>query len=96
MYDLMYANPHLQRQYAFLRKAGKEVLLVVSSFEAFDTDAAVTVPAHAFEFLKLRHRIAIEAKDLLTGQTFTLRLKPDVPMVLPVPAHSALVLKFDN
>ena len=56
MFDLMYANPHLQRQYAFLRKAGRETLLVVANFDESPVTASVVIPAHAFDFLKLRQR----------------------------------------
>ena len=94
MFDLMYANPQLQRQYAFLRKKGRETLLVVANFEGHAVDAPVVVPQHAFDFLKLRQRAAVEALDLLTGTPVTLSLKADVPIALKVPAYSALVLKF--
>ena len=33
MFDLMYVNGQYRRQYAFLRKAGKELLLVVANFD---------------------------------------------------------------
>ena len=94
MFDLMYANPQLQRQYAFLRKKGRETLLVVANFEGHAVDAPVVVPQHAFDFLKLRQRAAVEALDLLTGTPVTLSLKADAPIALKVPAYSALVLKF--
>lgn len=94
MFDLMYANPHLQRQYGFLRKSGKNVLLVVANFDDKDVAATVNIPLHAFEFLKLRPRAAVEAHDLLTGNALTLSLKPDQPISLSVPANFALVLKI--
>ena len=96
MFDLMYANPHLQRQYAFLRKAGREALLVVANYEDADAEATVIIPAHAFEFLKLRQRLVVEAHELMTGKTVKLSLRADAPVVLTVPAYSALVLKFDK
>ena len=94
MFDLMYANPHLQRQYAFLRKKGRETLLVVANFEGHAVEAPVVVPQHAFDFLKLRQRAAVEALDLLTDSPVSLSLKADAPISLMVPAYSALVLKF--
>ena len=93
MFDLMYANPQLQRQYAFLRKSGRDVLLVVSNFDAQTVEAPVVIPQHAFDFLKLRQRAAVEARDLLTGKTQQVALKADVPVTLAVPPYSALVLK---
>ena len=93
MFDLMYANSHLQRQYAFLRKSGREVLLVVANFEDRDAMADVVLPQHAFDYLKLRQRRAVEAVDLLTGKPVTLSLQADQPLTLPIAAHAALVLK---
>ena len=89
----MYVNPHLQRQYAFLRKSGREVLLVVANFEDRDAMADVVLPQHAFDYLKLRQRRAVEAVDLLTGKPVTLSLQADQPLTLPIAAHAALVLK---
>lgn len=94
MFDLMYANPQLQRQYVFLRKAGREVLLVVANFEAQAAEIPLTIPQHAFDFLKLRQHTAVEAQDLLTGSRLSLTLKADNPISLTVAAYSALILKF--
>ena len=94
MFDLMYANPQLQRQYVFLRKAGREVLLVVANFDAQAVEVPVTIPQHAFDFLKLRQRMAVEAQDLVTGSRLSLTLKADNPISLTVAAYSALILKF--
>jgi len=94
MFDLMYANPHLQRQYAFLRKKGRETLLVVANFDTAEAATAVTIPQHAFDYLKLRQHAAIETRDLLTDAPISLSLKADTPISLTVPSCSALVLKF--
>lgn len=94
MFDLMYANPQLQRQYVFLRKAGREVLLVVANFDAQAVEVPLTIPQHAFDFLKLRQRTAVEAQDLVTGSRLSLTLKADSPILLTVAAYSALILKF--
>ena len=94
MFDLMYANPHLQRQYAFLRKKGRETLLVVANFDTAEAATTVTIPQHAFDYLKLRQHAAIEARDLLTDAPISLSLKADTPISLTVPSCSALVLKF--
>ena len=94
MFDLMYANPHLQRQYAFLRKKGRETLLVVANFDTAEAATAVTIPQHAFDYLKLRQHAAIEARDLLTDAPISLSLKAYEPILLTVPSCSALVLKF--
>jgi hypothetical protein len=94
MFDLMYANPHLQRQYVFLRKAGREVLFVIANYDADDTVASVIIPQHAFDFLKLRQRSAIEAIDLMTSKNLSLTLQSDIPISVSVSAYSAVVMKF--
>lgn len=93
MFDLMYVNQHLQRQYAFLRKKGRETILVVANFEPTNVDCNVTLPAHAFEYLKLR-KGNIEATDLMSGNKLTLSLQPDSAVNMSVPAFGAVVIKF--
>ena len=94
MFDLMYVNPQLQRQYAFLRKSGKEVLLVVANYDAQTADVPLVIPQHAFDFLKIRQRATVKACNLLMEQSLTLSLRADTPQKLVVPGYSALVLKF--
>ena len=94
-FDLMYVNPHLQRQYAFLRVAGSEALLVVVNFDEQPCETHVTLPAHAFDFLKLKEKNA-HATDLLTNAKSRLALKRDAAVQVDVPALGAVVLKFST
>ena len=93
MFDLMYVNGHYHRQYIFLRKAGAEVLLVVSNFDDSTAVVNVTIPAHAFDFLSIKEKNAV-ATDLLTGSQFKITLKRDSEIPLVVDPLSAIVLKF--
>ena len=93
MFDVMYVNPHLTRQYAFLRKAGRETLLVVANFDESPVTASVVIPAHAFDFLKLRQRTVV-ARELLGGGEQSLELKSDGAVQVSVGGYSAVVLKF--
>ena len=92
-FDLMYVNGQLQHQYAFLRKAGTEVLLVVANFDDNPATVGVTIPDHAFDYLKLKEK-GVVATDLLTGGKFKLQLKRDGAVGFEVPKQGALVLKF--
>ena len=92
-FDLMYVNGHLQRQYAFLRKAGAEVLLVVANFDAVPVTVTVNIPAHAFDYLNMKEKNAV-ATDLLTEQKVRLSLKRDAGVPLVLEAFDAIVLKF--
>ena len=92
-FDLMYVNGHLHRQYAFLRKAGSEVLLVVTNFDEIERTVDVMLPAHAFDYLKLKEKTA-QAVDLLTDAKQKLPLCRDGAVTLTLPSSGALILKF--
>ena len=92
-FDLMYFNGHLQRQYAFLRKAGSEVLFVVTNFDEFERTVNVTIPAHAFDYMHIKEKTA-QAVDLLTDAKQKLPLLRDGAVTLTLPPSGALILKF--
>ena len=92
-YDLMYVNPDCHRQYMFLRRSKSSLLLVVANFDDVPAAVDVRIPAHAFEFLKLKEK-SLEATDLLSGQGTTLCLKADEQVHVDVPARGAVVYKM--
>ena len=91
-FDLMYVNQHLQRQYAFLRKADSELLLVVVNFEDQEAVIDVNVPAHAFEYMDMKEKNVI-ATDLLTKERLAMRMKKDGSIRMAVPANGGRVWK---
>ena len=91
-FDLMYVNGHLERQYAFLRKADNELLLVVANFEDHDVVIDVNIPAHAFDFMQMKEKNAI-AIDLLTKEKLAMRLKKDGAVRMSVGARNGRVWK---
>ena len=94
MFDLMYVNQHIgDRQYAFLRKAEKDLLLVVANFADEDATADVCIPRHAFDYLHLAEG-SIEAKDLLLGSRMTLTLEADKTVRLSLPPRGGCILKM--
>ena len=94
-FDLMYVNGQYHRQYAFLRKAANEVLLVAVNFDDLPQTMNVTIPAHAFDYLNLKEK-NIQATDLLTGEKQKLSLQRDAAVGLSLPSLGALVLKFKS
>ena len=92
-FDLMYVNGSYHRQYAFLRKAGSEVLLVVANFDDCPTMMNVVIPSHAFDYLKIKEKNAI-ATDLLSGDKIKMTLKRDLGVPLEIKPLGAIVLKF--
>ena len=93
MFDLMYANGHLQRQYAFIRKHGGEAILVIANFADQATTVNVNIPAHAFDYLGLSEKNS-QVTDLLTDAKFRLHFKRDEAVVVGVPQNGAAILKF--
>ena len=92
-YDLMYVNPQLaDRQFAFLRSADNELLVVVANFDDQPVSTSVQIPRHAFEFLRLP-QTEVTAIDLLTGSEHKLLLYADTPIAINVPANDGVVLK---
>jgi glycosidase len=93
-FDLMYVNGDYQRQYAFLRKAGSELLLVVANFDDQPATMDVTIPAHAFDYLKIKERKSAACTDLLSGQQLKRTLQRDCYVSVDVEPLGAVVLKF--
>ena len=93
-FDLLYVNSDYHRQYAFLRKAGSEVLLVVANFDGLATTMDVTIPAHAFDYLKLKDRKNVTIVDLLSGKEMKRQLYRDCYVSVDLEPFGAVVLKF--
>lgn len=98
-FDVMYVNmdggmnPH--RQYAFLRKAGKELILVAANFDDNIARSWIKIPTHAFEYLSIpTHEQEIDCKDLLTNKKEKKPLIPDGTIYMEIPANGGKILKF--
>lgn len=92
-FDLMYVNGHLERQYAFLRKANKELLLIVANFDDKDATVDIHIPAHAFDYLEMKEKKAI-AVDLLTHEKLAVSLRRDKPVRMQVGKRNGRVWKI--
>lgn len=96
-FDLMYVNyqnldPH--RQYAFMRAADGEALLVVANFADQECEVAVNLPRHAFEVLGVTEG-ETDATELLEGSERERRtVDHETPFATKVPAHGAVVWKL--
>ena len=98
-FDLMYANPYTEsfnphHHYAFLRKHEDELLLIVANFDEHDTQVAVNIPSHAFDYFKLPTLDNAVGTELLTGDTVQLVFSPDIPATLHVPGYSGAIVKI--
>ena len=92
-FDVMYVNRQYQHQYAFLRKAGNDILLVVANFDDTPLTMNLTIPNHAFNHLELLEK-AYKAVDLLTGSKASLVLMRDQQVAIALPPRGAVVYKF--
>lgn len=93
-FDLMYMNQHISaKQYAFLRKADNDLLLVVTNFDEEQAECDIVIPSHAFDYLNIAEK-ETEAIDLLSGDTYTTALRSDSAINVSIPPHSGRILKF--
>ena len=92
-FDLMYVNGHLERQYAFLRKAGNDLLLVAVNFDDQEVEIDVRIPAHAFDYLKVKEQTAT-ATDLLTREKQGVMLHQDGLVRMKMEARNGRVWKI--
>ncbi len=69
----MYANVNGWRfnehkQYTFLRKFERDLLLFVVNFDHISADLAINIPSHAFDFLQIPQMDQYKATELLSGK----------------------------
>lgn len=98
-FDLMYCNYENQdfnstKQYVFLRKFGKELLLIVSNFEDAAANITVNIAEHAFDYLNIAKDKEYAAKELISGEQAKLFLSPEMPVALTIPANSGVIWKI--
>lgn len=94
-FDLMYVNEALsQRQYAFLRKAGNEMLLVVANFSDEAVSCRVNIPDHAFTHMEIPI-VETLARDLLSNVSVKVNFCESKTVDVDVEAYGCRIFKFD-
>ena len=91
-YDNAYFSP--KTTYAFIRSCQEEHILIVVNFSERDIEQHINIPQHAFDFLKIKED-NYNAIDLLSGTDVMLKITPNVPCAVHVPAYSGVMLKFN-
>lgn len=101
MYDLQYANWNQEgynqhRQYAFLRHYEEELILVVANFDRTPVKANLLIPSEAFRFINWEGETAVDYINLLNPDASLQsgKLTPDQPLIIPLEATSAVILKI--
>ena len=98
-YDVMFANydnseMDTNRQYAFLRKHRKSLVLVIANFGG-STRTKVRIPASAFDYMGIPKDLGyVKAKDLLSGKIESVMLSPDGLVETELPENGGKVLKI--
>ena len=98
-YDIMYANINnmymdADKQYAFVRKYGNSVLLVISNFDKESRDIRLNLPAEMFETLGIEENRAAEVEDILCGRKNISTLTSEWGYQVHLPAYGGKILKF--
>lgn len=97
-FDLMYVNLDndcfdANRQYAFLRKYGNELLIIIANFDDRDVSVGIRIPDHAFDVLEIEPQYG-ECTELLGGAVTTCSIHPDRMFYSAVSADNAVVWKI--
>lgn len=98
-FDLMYVNPHSNffnpdKQYAFLRHAGNELLLIAANFGESDADAGIFLPADAFNYFEMDETKITSAKNLLTGEKMPVEIMRDSHCFIRLEKTGACIIQF--
>ena len=98
-FDLMYANPHSNffnpdKQYAFMRYAGNELLLVVANFDESEADVNVFIPANVFDYFEIDEAKIVSAKELLSDEKMPAKISRDSHYAIHLVKTSACVVGF--
>ena len=91
-YDLMYANPHLHRQYAFIRHNGKKFALIIANFSDQEETISLNLPKHFFEFTGIKEKEKMSMTNTLSGKKLSTPFNSSEPLVLTLPANLGIVL----
>ena len=97
MFDLEYVQQqgfNKKKQYAFLRKAGEDIVLVAVNFDARTEKVKIQIPPAAFLYLEMKEQAAVEMEDLLTGKKLkNMPFNSTEAIEIEIPAWKGVILK---
>lgn len=98
-FDLMYVNlngwqMNEHKQYAFLRKAKDEILLIIVNFANMPVQIGINLPQHAFDYLEMTPNPRCIAIDLLTDKEVKIAFTPAKPVNLSLNTWDQKILKI--
>ena len=89
----MYVNRQCCRQYAFLRKAENELLLVLTNFDDAAACVNLLLPEHAFNYLDISEGTYLMT-DLLSGQSMEAVLQRNQSVNITIKPRGAQIWKI--
>ena len=98
-FDLMYANPpsgdfNPDKQFAFMRYAENELLLIAANFDDKDVDIRIFLPEQAFTYFEIDETFILPAKELLSCTTLNAKIKPDFVCPVHLKKNHAAIIQF--
>ena len=98
-FDLMYVNLNnwqmdARTQFAFLRKAGNNLLLIAVNFAETPVRVGINIPQHAFDYWQMAPLPACQACDLLGDTDEDISFTPDKPVETDLPGWGGKILKI--
>ncbi|MBO7137614.1 MAG: alpha-amylase family protein [Bacteroidaceae bacterium] len=91
-YDLMYANPHLQRQYAFVCYSEKKFALIIANFSSSEETVSLNLPKHLFEHTGITEKEKMVLTNALDKKKITTSFTSEEPLTITLPANFGVVL----
>jgi len=98
-FDLMYANPlsvdfNPNKQFAFMRYAENELLLIITNFDDTDIDIRIFLPEHAFIYFGIDETKLLSTKELISGIALSSSILRDSIYSVHLKRNSATIIQF--
>ena len=98
-FDLMYANPpsdnfNPDKQYAFLRHAENELLLIAVNFDDKDVDIRIFLPEEAFTYFEINEQLILSGKELLSDSALFAIPKLNFLYDVHIKKNNAIIIQF--
>ena len=97
-FDLMYVNYendsfNAEKQYCFIRKLEKELLIIVANFADSPAKLKINLPMHAFDVLGISEK-EYSYEELLTNSKGKANLSSSEPLAVNVKKNNGVIYKF--
>jgi glycosidase len=98
-FDLMYVNPpsdnfNPDKQFAFMRYAENELLLIAVNFDDREIDIRIFLPEHVFSYFDINETYICSAKELFTVTTMVATVKQNTSYPVHLKKHYACIIRF--